>query len=163
MGKEIREEKKVRVYLDTCVYNRPFDDQSDIRIFLEARVVYGILKMIEEEKIVSINSDALEYEITLIPDAERKLRIKTYLDLAKEYIELSDTIIKRANEIITLGIRDMDALHLAIAEKVKVDYFLTCDDDIINKVKRAQRMLKVRVCGVLEFAQEIFYAFENSK
>ena len=26
---------KLKVYLDMCVYNRPFDDQSDLRVKLE--------------------------------------------------------------------------------------------------------------------------------
>ena len=32
-----REGGVVRVYLDNCCYNRPFDDQSQLRIKLEAK------------------------------------------------------------------------------------------------------------------------------
>lgn len=55
----------IKVYLDNCVYNRPFDNQSDERIFVEARAFYIIIKWIEEGRIASINSDALEYENSL--------------------------------------------------------------------------------------------------
>lgn len=29
--------KKIRVYLDNCCFNRPYDDQSQIKINLEAQ------------------------------------------------------------------------------------------------------------------------------
>lgn len=34
-----------RVYLDTSVYNRPFDDQTQPKIFLETQAVTLILQM----------------------------------------------------------------------------------------------------------------------
>jgi len=40
----------MKVYLDSCVYNRPFDNQKDERVFIEARAFYIILKWIEEGK-----------------------------------------------------------------------------------------------------------------
>ena len=32
-----------------------------------------------------------------------------------------------------MGIKGLDALHLACAERLKADYFVTCDDRIIRK------------------------------
>ena len=32
-----------------------------------------------------------------------------------------------------MGIKGLDALHLACAEELKVDYFVTCDDRMIRK------------------------------
>jgi predicted nucleic acid-binding protein len=32
-----------------------------------------------------------------------------------------------------LGIKGLDALHLACAERLKADYFVTCDDRVIRK------------------------------
>jgi len=46
---------------------------------------------------------------------------------------LDDRLAKRAQEIEGLGIKGLDALHLACAERLKVDYFVTCDDRIIRK------------------------------
>ena len=37
-----------RVYLDTCVYNRPFDDQAQPRVGLETLAFSVILQMIED-------------------------------------------------------------------------------------------------------------------
>ena len=53
----------MNVYLDCCVYNRPFDDhQSQEKIFIEAKVFYVLLKWTEEGRIKVISSDALTYE-----------------------------------------------------------------------------------------------------
>jgi len=153
----------IKVYLDNCVYNRPFDNQSDERIFIEARAFYIIIKWIEEGKIASINSHALEYENSLTSDPDRRMRVKTYLGIAKEYVKLSDSLIKRANEIISLGIRDMDSFHVAMAEEGKADYFVTCDDSVISKAKKFQESLKVKVCSVLEFLEEVVRYVEANK
>jgi predicted nucleic acid-binding protein len=42
-------------------------------------------------------------------------------------------LASRAQEIEASGIKGLDALHLACAEILKVDYFVTCDDRIIRK------------------------------
>jgi len=43
----------VRVYLDTSVYNRPFDDQTQPRIWLETLALVLILQMIEAGETVA--------------------------------------------------------------------------------------------------------------
>ena len=48
------------------------------------------------------------------------------------------------------------ALHLALAEGAKTDYFLTCDDLIVRKADRHEEKLKVKVMNLLTFvAQEV--------
>lgn len=51
-----------RVYLDTSAYNRPFDDQTQPKIFLESQAVIIILQMIETGVVELIRSSVLEYE-----------------------------------------------------------------------------------------------------
>ena len=46
---------------------------------------------------------------------------------------LNDRLAKRGREIEALGIKSLDALHLACAERLKAGYFVTCDDRIIRK------------------------------
>lgn len=41
----------MRIYLDNCCYNRPFDDQSQIRIALESQAKLYIQRLIVEKKI----------------------------------------------------------------------------------------------------------------
>jgi predicted nucleic acid-binding protein len=151
----------MKVYLDLCVYNRPFDDQTNERIFIEARAFYIVIKWLEEGKIICIHSDALEYENGLTLNPDRKGRVKSCLSLSKEYIKLSGFSIKRANEIINLGFRDMDALHIAMAEEGKAHYFVTCDDGIIDIAEKNQERLKVKVCSILEFLEEVMGDVKN--
>ncbi len=145
----------MRVYLDLCVYNRPFDDQTHERIFIEARAFYIVIKWIEEGKMISIHSDALEYENSLTSNPDRGRRVRSYLSLAKEFVKLSGLSIRRASEIMNLGFRDMDALHIAMAEEGKAHYFITCDDEIIDVAEKNQERLKVKVCSILEFLEEV--------
>ena len=44
----------------------------------------------------------------------------------------------------------MDALHVASAEQAGADYFVSCDDVLINRLGRVED-LKVRASGLLEF------------
>jgi len=57
-------------------------------------------------------------------------------------------IKEKAKEIKKLGISPTDCLHLASAEVAKVDYFLTCDYDIIRKHKG-----KLKVLNPIDFIQ----------
>lgn len=121
------------------------------------------MEWIEEGKIVSIDSDALEYENSLTSNPDRRMRVKTYLGMAKEYVKLSDSLTERANEIINLGFRDMDSLHIAMAEGGKADYFLTCDDGIISKAKKSQEQLRVKVCTILKFLEEVSHYVASNR
>ena len=52
-----------RVYLDTNVYCRPFDDQSDRRIQVESNAFIEIADAALHGKIVIISSDYVKFEI----------------------------------------------------------------------------------------------------
>lgn len=36
--------KKMKIYLDNCCYNRPFDDQTQERIHLESEAILTVLQ-----------------------------------------------------------------------------------------------------------------------
>ena len=149
------------IYLDNCVYNRPFDDQNDPRIFLEAMAFFGILRLIENGAVESINSDILEFENSRIADPERKLRISTFLSAASRFIKISSRIIERAEALENLGFSGMDSLHMASAESSRAVYFITCDDGIVKKARRHKSELNIDVLTVLQFTGEIMY--DNSQ
>ncbi|PIS36104.1 MAG: PIN domain-containing protein [Nitrospirae bacterium CG08_land_8_20_14_0_20_52_24] len=149
----------IRVYFDSCVYNRPFDDyQKSERIFIEAMAFYVLLHRVESGQIGLIHSDALLYEHEQIADAERKRRVKSYLEKAVDFVSLSDSVMKRAKEVEGYGFKGLDALHIAMAEHGKAGYFVTCDDGIVRKGKALQKKIGVRIYGILEFLMEAIYA-----
>ncbi len=51
------------IYLDTCCLNRPYDDQSQARIQLEASAVLAILQRVTSGEAQLANSSALQFEI----------------------------------------------------------------------------------------------------
>jgi len=101
-----------------------------------------------------IGSEVVDYEISKIPDSERREKVGILAPLAKDKIILEDEIIKRAKEIEKLGIKAMDALHVACAEK-SADVMLTTDDSLIKKVKENGDKIKVRVMNPVRFVEEV--------
>ena len=77
---------------------------------------------------VLINSDIIFYEISKIPNFERREKIFSLVSKAEIYVKIDEEIFNRAKEIQKLGIKSYDALHVACAEKADCDIFLTTDD-----------------------------------
>jgi len=125
----------MKIYLDNSVLNRPFDDQSIPKIRLEITAIFFILALIETKQIKLVSSSVIEYENFKNPFPERKIWILAYLSKASIYQKLNLKIKERAKEITKLKITPIDSLHLSSAEVAKVDYFLTCDYNIIRKYK----------------------------
>jgi len=135
--------------------NRPFDDQTYERIYFETQSFLILLKHIDEAKIQIIDSFAIEYEISKIPDIEREIKIREYLNSASEFIDLIPEIEQRAIELEKLGFRGIDAFHVAVAEYAKVDYFVTCDDDILKSAEKHSGKIKVNVISISKLIPEI--------
>lgn len=149
--------EKVKVYLDTSVYNRPFDDQDQTRIRLETEAFLSILEKAVAGAIITISSSALLYENNQNPFDERRERISSYLSIASKFIRLNDSIKKKALLLENMRIGSIDALHLSYAEFGGAEYFLTCDDSIIKKVKKNKGIFKMEICNPFEFIiKEVF-------
>lgn len=119
----------VKVYLDTCCYNRPYDDQTQLRINLEAQAKLFIQKQIVDGKLDLIYSFISVYENSQNPFAIRKNAIFDFFSNAVIYIDESnvEVIKQRAGEIMKTGIKTKDALHVSCAIEGKADYFVTTD------------------------------------
>lgn len=115
------------------IYNRPFDDQSQVRIRLETIAIYAILKTIKEKRYSLLWSFMLEFENSLNPDEDIKVEIQMASSLALELINMTDDILIAAKSLESKGIKPRDAIHVACAIKGDADYFLTCDDKLIRK------------------------------
>ena len=127
----------MRIYLDCCSIQRPFDDKSQPRIAVEAEAVLVILALCESGYLQLVSSAALLFEIGRIPDPERKDDALAILKrLAKENVELTPEHEVLARSLEASGLKPLDALHLAFASVSKVDYFCTCDDRLLKNAKR---------------------------
>ena len=149
-------EKKLRLYVDMCVFNRPFDDQSQPKIRIETQIFIILIAMISEGLFILINSFALEYENSKNPNVENMMKISDFLEYSTEYIHYSEDILERSLELEKRGLSGMDAVHIACAEKAKADFFITCDDRLIKKLQRVDDM-KMACYNIIDFmSKEVF-------
>ena len=64
------------IYLDTNVYSRPFDDQTQSDIQEEANAFLEIVREIKAERFTLLCSDILEFEIYNVLDKEKRAQIE---------------------------------------------------------------------------------------
>jgi len=140
----------LKLYLDLCVYNRPFDYQGQERVALETSVFIYLLEKVGKGSHVLVASEALIYENNKTPDEQRKLRVTSYFSLAREFVGTDGSDVERENFLRELGFSDIDALHIALAEKCGADYFVTCDDDIVKLYERHKDFIKVSIISLIE-------------
>jgi predicted nucleic acid-binding protein len=133
-----------------CVYNRPFDYQGQERVALETSAFIYLLEKIEKGSHTLIVSEALTYENNKSLDEQRKARIASYFSLARESVGADFSDMERVNVLKKLGFPDIDAFHIALAEKARADYFVTCDDDIIKLYKGIKDLVKVNIISLIE-------------
>ena len=73
-----------------------------------------------------------------------------------DYITFEAGIWDRSMELEKYGLMGMDAMHIACAEKAKVDFFVTCDDDLIKKLERIDN-IGIAYYNVIDFVlREVF-------
>jgi hypothetical protein len=76
----------MRLYMDVCCLNRPFDDQSQDRIRIESEAILAILnKCLNDWALVG--SEAIDYEIFKIPDDEIVKKVKANNNIVKVIVE----------------------------------------------------------------------------
>ena len=124
----------VRVYLDCCAYNRPFDDQSQIRISLEAQAKLYIQRLIINKEIDLVFSYMSVYENSENPNVKSQSSIRSFFRYAYEYIDIdkANIINEHAATLIKWNVKSNDAIHLACAIESKCDHFITTDDGILK-------------------------------
>lgn len=144
-----------RVYLDVCCLNRPFDDQRQARIRLEAEAVLIILAQCEAGLWEWIGSEVAEIEITRTPDPERRHRVQLLASRAHRSVIVGDREVERARQLESSSFGAYDALHLACAESADADVFLTTDDRLLRKSMTSSELLRVRVENPLMWLREV--------
>lgn len=135
----------MRIYLNTSALNRPFDDHSSARVRLEAEAVAVLLAAIEHGAVEWISSAYVDFEVGQVADPERRYRVESLLTLASETVSMSSSVTKRARELERLGLRGLDALHVAAAESGRCDILVTTDDRLLRRASRAGDDIRVVV------------------
>jgi predicted nucleic acid-binding protein len=159
----LRKEKRLKIYLDVCCLNRPFDDQTQDRVRLETEAILLIINKAIFGKLSLVNSEAIEVEIDNIPDTNRREKISLLgSKTTKEYIAYTQEIIAYAKSLAQLGLKKMDALHIACAKTAKVDAFLTTDDRLIKVAKRNISAIQINIENPLNWLAKQEEEYENT-
>lgn len=139
---------KIIVYLDNCCFNRPYDDQSHLSIYLETQAKLAIQELIKDEEIFLIWSFILDYENKQNPDQTIRNEIFSWRKNTTSIVRKNNFIVEKAKQLCLLGLGKKDALHLSSALESKCDYFITVDKGILRKAKQIDN---IYVCSPIEF------------
>jgi predicted nucleic acid-binding protein len=142
----------VKIYLDVCCLNRPFDEQTQERIRLESEAVITILG--RSKTVTVLTSEIVGLEISKIPDEDRRQKVKLLSSISKTNIAVDDEIIRRAKDLYKIGFKSFDAFHIACAEKGQADALLTKDDHLLKKAASQGQTVKVRIENPLRWVTE---------
>lgn len=138
------------VYLDNCMFNRPFDNQSNMNVWLETQAKLYIQALIRQKRLKLAWSYMLDLENDLNPHEERRIAIGKWRDLSSLDIEESEKLLAEAQFFLDLGIKAKDALHVACAVMTKSDYFLSTDIKLIKKLKTQDKIKSVNPLTFME-------------
>lgn len=146
MELESKEENQpLKIYLDVCCLNRPFDDWSQERVRLEGDSILSILERIRLGQWQLITSEAIKVELEKMCNLEKRKKILKLLELAIAKVEIDENIDLRSRQLEELGFGLFDSFHLACAEAASVDIFLSTDDRLLRNATRNQNILKIEV------------------
>ena len=126
----------MRIYLDMCCFNRPFDDQTQARIHLETQAKILLQQKIKNSDCDLVWSSVLDFECKNNPFEEHRHAILQWRLLASRVIMIDDKIIACAKMHEEHGVGRFDALHVACALAAQVDLFVTTDDRLIKKMRK---------------------------
>ena len=127
-------EIEIRVYLDTCVWCRPFDAMVSDRILEEAESMIELMKKVDNSEINILGSSVLLFEVSMISNDLKRISVeKLIARIATEISPVTGSTMNLAEQIMNnCSVGAMDAMHLAFAIENGVQVFLTTDDGILS-------------------------------
>ena len=125
----------MRVYLDMCCFNRPYDDQSQLKVAMETQCKLHIQNLIKERKLEMAASYMLRYECSQNPFEMRKNTIFEFMN-KHTHVYVGDRcqkeIEEKAQKIMETGIKFKDACHVASAIYAECSYFISTDKRLLK-------------------------------
>lgn len=141
----------MRIYLDNCCYNRPFDDQTQMKIQLETQAKLYVQAKIREGAYDLVWSYILDYENGKNPYEEKRLAIAPWKNIAAFSVsEETEEILTFAESLTAKGIKTYDALHISCAVAAKCKYYLTTDKKLLNTP-----LSEIRIVNPIIFVYEL--------
>lgn len=107
----------MKIYFDLCAIQRPLDTSNQVRIVLESEAVLGLIAycdMVVRQKFFLQKRYFMKANKAVYLFA-KSIRSQCWQKPVK--------LKKRARDFLEYGIQPLDAIHLALAETGKADYF----------------------------------------
>ena len=108
----------MRLYLDNCCYNRPYDSQTSFKVSMETRAKLHIQEEIRQGKYELVTSYMTEYENSQNSDVMKREGIKEY----QEEYNTSYVPIERREELAktvkTLDREGVGRVYLGILDEL---------------------------------------------
>ena len=124
-----------RHYLDSCCFNRPYDNQGNQRVSMETKAIQLIQNEIRAGNIELVTSYILRYENDKSPFLVKKIFIEDFIQKYSSIYVTSDReydVVSIAKNIIDTGVKRYDAYHVACAILAKCDSFLSTDKRLLK-------------------------------
>ncbi len=145
----------LKIYLDNCCFNRPFDDPSQIRIRLEAEAKLYLQHLVTEGRLELVWSYMLAYENRANPFEERRRVVETWKQRAVADQEETPQVVALARELTaTRGLRSKDSLHVACAVAAGCFWFVSTDDALLRKLMGFAPITAVNPIGLVYTLEE---------
>jgi len=123
----------MKVCLDICCFDRPYDNQDHLSIKLETEAKLRIQEIIKEKKLLLIWSFMLDYENSANPGTSKRDSIYEWHDYSSAYISFKEDLLRLSQKIADLGFGEKDSIHLSCAIAGKSEYFITVDNGLLYK------------------------------
>lgn len=137
----------MRVYLDTCCLNRPFDNLAEGKVAAEAAEVVRVIAAAEAGLVALVASPAHRRELADIRDPVRRAAVMGLLAKAGSALDDAPEVQRRAAELAMLGFGEKDAAHLAFAVSAACDVLLTVDERLVRRARRHASRLTIVVAN----------------
>lgn len=143
----------MKVYLDNCCFNRPFDDLSQDRVYLEAEAILSIIARCEKGEWELLGSGVIELELSKLTNMERMEQVRALYSVVRTRIAMTTETESRAAFFQQAGIKPFDSLHLAVAETGGANVFLTTDDRLLRAASKIE--LRIRAENPVNWLMEV--------
>lgn len=150
-----------RVYLDTNVYCRPLDDQSDRRIQAESEAFLEIADIVFGGEIEVVSSDYVKFEVEQILNPLKRKDVRGFeRNLSSVNVASGRRLVALARVFSSkCSLNPLDALHVSAACLGKAVFLITCDDEVLNRTicieeLAAEKGYRLKVRNPVNYLQE---------
>jgi len=126
---------QIKIYLDNCTYNRPFDDKHQMTISMEADAKLQIQEDIRNGFYELVWSYMNEYENYDNPYEDKREAIALWQKIATHICPPDEKVFEKGKQLQNNTIKPKDSLNLACAIESGCRYFITTDKALLKKAK----------------------------